>query len=239
MLSEDEISHKAASAALIFEGSAPWQRVLNELPLLDVYLAGGCLRDVLRGRVSGYHDLDFFIGGSAVEEALARLAHVGRWSQGPFGSPRWHPLPGEPLHCDVVPIKAFNNGLWPCEDILDVLNQFDFTVNAVAVSIRTREIFDPQNGRRDLARGIMRAVRFDYPDQPIAPGQSLTRLTVLWFRLLHYAAALDLSIEPVTLQWLQRHRHFSAQAEVFSSTFFPLHRRALEPVGIPSNLHIS
>jgi len=123
----------------------------------------------------------------------------------------------------VVPITRFFNGLWPCENITDVLNQFDFTANGVALDLRTGQFFDPQNGARDIGKRIMRAVRFDYPDQPIAPGIPLTRPEVVWFRILHYAEVLGLKIERATHQWLQANRCYEADAEQFVAPFFPLH----------------
>lgn len=119
-----------------------------------------------------------------------------------------------------MPIDRFFNGLWRCEDIVDALNQFDFTGNAIAVDLRTGAIFDPQNGRRDMARRILRGVRFDYPDEPIAPGQVLTRPVVLWFRLVYYARLLGLTIEPVTKAWLNAHRAFERWRGEYAATFF-------------------
>ena len=107
-----------------------------------------------------------------------------------------------------------------CENIVDALNQFDFTGNALAVDVRGDRLFDPQNGLRDMRQRLMRMVRFDYPDEPILPGNRLGRLTVLWFRILHYAAELDLAIEPVTRGWLVRHGSAERHLDVFSEDFF-------------------
>jgi hypothetical protein len=200
---------------------------------LDVYLAGGVVRDTIAGRAVGPKDFDFFIDGPTLSPALDWLRARGELSAGPFGSPRWYPEGPERIYCDIIPIKRFTNGLWPCEDIIDALNQFDFTGNAVALDLRTRRWFDPQNGCRDIRRGIVRAVRFDYPDEPIVPGHPLSRPAVHWYRLLHYAQVLGWQIEPVTLGWLRARRGYESLREVFASVFFEPHELAFQVLGGP------
>ncbi len=207
-----------------------WAAVSSHLPRLDVYLAGGSVRDILLGRAADLKDFDFFLGGEGVKEAIAALAQRGVVRSGPFGSPRWFLDEEKTVYCDVIPIESFFNGLWRCEDIVDVLNQFDFTANAVAVHLGTGCLHDPQNGRRDVARRLIRAVRFDYPEEPIGPAYQLTRPAIVWFRLLHYAACLGFTIEPVTLEWVIRQRAFLKQMNDFTATFFPLHPEALAPI---------
>ena len=43
-------------------------------------------------------------------------------------------------------ISRFYNGLWVCQNIVDVLNQFNFTGNAIAMDLRSKEFYDPMNG---------------------------------------------------------------------------------------------
>jgi hypothetical protein len=223
-MSAASINHQVLLRTL-FEagGGGLWKKLIEELPELDIYIAGGCVRDQLLGEKPNPKDIDIFVGGSGVEKALNDLASIGCLDYGPFGSPRWHPHPIGPFYYDVIPIDRFFNGLWRCEHITDVLNQFDFTANAVALDLRTGEFFDPQNGKRDILRKTMRAVRFDYPDEPITPQISLTRPEVVWFRILHYAAELDLTIEPVTLDWLRVNHRYEKDAFRFAGLFFPLH----------------
>lgn len=208
-------------------GSLALQRILEECPTVDLYLAGGAVRDSIARKPGDPRDYDFFLGGRDVDRALQILARYGHFSKGPFGSPRWFPQPDSSLYADVIPIERFRNGLWQCENIVDALNQFDFTANAVACDLRSGRTFDPQNGVRDITKRVIRAVRFDYPDECIAPGSSLTRLTVLWCRLLHYASVLGFSIEPVTLRWLQQNRPPSKDVESFEAAFQPMHPTAL------------
>src|SRR5438045_2217365 len=103
--------------------------LLEEHADLDAYLVGGVPRDVALGRVSDPKDFDFILRGPAVGAALDAMSRAGDVRLGPFGSPRWFPE-GAEIYCDVMPVDWFFNGLWRCEDIVDALNQFDFTGNA-------------------------------------------------------------------------------------------------------------
>ena len=196
------------------------EAAMSECAVVDVYLAGGALRDLLQSESRKPKDFDFFLGGARVEHFLERLTVDGSLRVGPFGSPRWYPHAAPDRYADIIPIAHFYNGLWKCEDIVDALNQFDFTANAIAIDLRSPRLFDPQHGLRDLQSGIVRAVRFDYPDEPISAEVSLTRLSVLWFRLIHYAQLLRFKIEPVTLRWLRGHSRFANDASSFTETFF-------------------
>jgi hypothetical protein len=204
--------------------------LLCDLPELDIYLVGGFLRDLVLD-LPHANDFDFLLGGDGLDAAYKILGLHGELSSGPFGSPRWYPFSDQHTYCDIVPIERFYNGLWRCEDIVDALNQFDFTGDALGMDVRSGAFFDPQNGLRDLSKRIMRAVRFDYPNEPIAAGHILTRPAVVWFRLLHYAAVKNLQIEPITLGWLRENRQFYESLNEFAKTFFPLDSRALDTLG--------
>lgn len=223
-----EIYKEALSILRLWIGFDTVREIMQVFPKTSIYLAGGAIRDIVLRRQQGLKDLDFFISGEEDDAALTLMGKYGSLRQGPFGSPRWFPGNEGKMYCDVIPIKRFFNGLWQCEDIIDVLNQFDFTGNAIALDLRTGQFYDPQNGHRDLVRRTMRAIRFDYPDEPIAIGHALTRNAVLWFRILHYTAVLNFTIEKVTLDWLRKHCDFLNQVSDFSQTFFPLHPQALE-----------
>lgn len=230
MTEKPEIFPQIVSLLRRSEVGSAWLQISSRFEQADVYLAGGSIRDVLLEREVSPNDFDFFLGGPAQGEILTHLAEIGEIHSGPFGSPRWFPSRGANLYCDVIPLGGFFNGLWRCEDILDVLNQFDFTANAVAVHLRTGVWHDPQNGRRDCSLQVMRAIRFDYPDEPINRSTKLTRPAVVWFRILHYAAALGFTIEPVTLEWIRRHSVYARQLDDFVETFFPLNPKALAQI---------
>jgi hypothetical protein len=213
-----------AGGPLLFE-------VQSGLAKLQMFVAGGFVRDTLiADRARSHSDVDLFLGGADVEAALAILATQGTLQTGPFGSPRWLPPDASEGYMDVIPIERFNNGLWKCDDITDALNQFDLTANAIAVDLRSGAVFDPQNGRRDIELGDLRCVRFDYPDEPIAPSQQITRLAVLWFRLLHYARILQFRVEPVTKRWLIENDRYGTWREEFERLFHPMPNGWQEPL---------
>lgn len=193
--------------------------VLNTFPRLEVYLAGGVIRNSVLGRSVRPNDFDLFLGGEGTADALNALGQLGRMTQGPFGSPRWYPS-DDSGYCDLIPISQFGNGLWTCEDIVDVLNQFDFTGNAIAIDLRTNDFYNPQNGVRHLQQRLLRAVRFDYPDEPILLGHPLSRPAVLWFRFIHYSSVLGLRLDDITRRWVEDRQEYKALRDLFAQFFF-------------------
>lgn len=219
---EDEV----VSVLSEWQGYRIFMEFLAEFQDLQVFLAGGVIRDVLLGRAVKPRDFDFFVPKKYVDLMLPNLQKNGQLEIGPFGSPRWCPRAEEP-YCDIVPIEQFDVGLGRCYNIIDVLKQFDFTGNAVAFDLRNRSFIDPLNGTCDLSSRVMRAVRFDYPAKPFAKGQILTCRAILWFRILHYATILKLDIEPRTRRWLRQNTDCRAEYELFSKLFLASETGAL------------
>lgn len=186
---------------------------------VDLYLAGGAVRNLIIGEQK-IKDYDFFVNSSDKKNVLEYLSKQGKVVFGPFGSPRWYPHGDTEIYCDLIWINEFYNGLWHCKDIVDVLNQFDFTANAVAVDIKSARVFNPENGLRDIENKTIRAVRFDYPNEPISESTSLNRLEVLWIRLLHYANKYNMKIEPITKAWIEDNYSFKKSIPKFEKLFF-------------------
>lgn len=200
--------------------------LMTDFPEIDVFLAGGALRDILSGTERPPKDFDFFIDGSDLDMVLQILGAQGAITFGPFGSPRWFPSKLDTSYADIMHVKHFYNGLSQCNNMLDVLHQFDFTANAIAIDLKTRLFIDPLNGTWDIQRRIMRGVRFDYPDEPISPRHPISRLSVLWFRLLHYSALCEMDIEPITMSWLIKNRVYKRDLAYFTKIFFSPDPRA-------------
>lgn len=211
-----------------WEGYPVLAEVMQRFDELRLYVAGGAVRNVLMGFTTAPKDFDFFLQGASISSAIDYIGHYGRLQMTPYGSPRWYSAENAKQYVDLIPIADFAPGLWPCENIIDVLNQFDFTANAVAYDLRTGELFDPQNGVRDTERRLMKMVRFDYPDGPYIPSASLERKTVLWFRIVHYASVLGYKFEPLTRKWVCEHQGYEVQRDEFTRIFFPPELRALE-----------
>ena len=209
----------AAQALDAWAGSPGLTTAMRSLPAMPVHLAGGAVRDALRGS-SRAKDFDIFVTGDDFEWFVDRLAQYGTLAYGPFGSPRWYPG-NNATYADIISVNRFENGVDRCINIDDALRQFDFTANAVAIDLRTFALHNPIGGLHDAQNSIMRCVRFDYPDEPIAPGELLTRNEVLWLRLVHYSNILGLTLEPNTRRWVERHASYERAAPIFAERFFP------------------
>ncbi|RME87098.1 MAG: HD domain-containing protein [Anaerolineae bacterium] len=154
-------------------------------PDQPLYLVGGALRDALQGRLT--HDLDFVVpqGG---RRAARRVADALKAA--------FYPLDDERDIGRVVVTRADGG-----RDVLDFaafrgpdleadLRGRDFTVNALAMDLRSGEIFDPLGGAADLREKRLRAC------SPSALREDPVRV----LRAVRHAAALNLHILPETRQ---------------------------------------
>jgi hypothetical protein len=220
------VSQRVLDAFRTWSGYSAVAQLLDDSPKLEVYVAGGVVRNLVLDPRARVKDFDLFFAGPEVKRAFDRLAQIGRTTRGVYGNIHWYPSPDEPVRGDLIPVSNFH-WIWPAVIMREALEQFDFTANAIAVDLRTGAVLDPLHGLTDLQLRIMRATRFDWPDEPITPGHVLRRPVCLWYRILHYAAALDLHIEPVTMRWLLAHRHFRSFREAFTREFKKPHPNAI------------
>lgn len=184
------------------------------------FIAGGSVRDMILNRFDDLKDVDLFIHQSFESQIMDVISKVGKYERNPFGSLRWFPDELLPFYYDIIIIEKFNNGLWKCEHINDVLNQFDITANAVSFDLKTKEFYNPNNGLLHVKRKELRAVRFDYPEENISDKISLSRNTVLWFRYTYYARKLDFKIDVLTQQWIESNAYRQDEKNVFKKYFF-------------------
>lgn len=166
-------------------------------PRARVYAVGGTVRDALLG--TSTKDADIVIAGLAAPTLKKHLAKLGKveFVGARFGVFKVFPK-GVSFHLDVAlprTERARNTGgkrdftftpnaKLPIEDDL---SRRDFTVNAMAFDLRTRELVDPFGGQRDLQKKILRAV--GKPDLRFK--EDYSRL----LRLLRFSAQLGFSIE--------------------------------------------
>jgi len=151
------------------------------------YLVGGAVRDrLLRRRIT---DVDLAVRSG--EEALARrLSALGFGSAFPL-SPPDSPFPVWRVASPrgTVDVARFESGGTIRED----LARRDFTVNAMARAAGSPRVIDPFGGRRDLRRGVIRAIsERNLRDDP---------LRVL--RAYRIAAARGWQIDRRTRGWLE------------------------------------
>lgn len=149
----------------------------------EIYLVGGYVRDLLRGRVS--RDKDFVIRGDA--EEIARQA--ARKFNGRFI------LLKEDLTCRIVlKDKSIIDINYLNEPIEDDLRRRDFTLNAIAWSPDTG-ILDPCNGIDDIGRKSIRVVDPEnLKDDPLRV-----------IRAYRLSAGLGFKITPETRKDLKRY----------------------------------
>jgi poly(A) polymerase len=153
---------------------------------VQMYLVGGCLRDLVMGRP--VHDYDFALSG-AEEELPLEFADRSRgsffWLDRERRQSRVVIGRGEDaVTCDFAPIRG--NG------IQDDLAQRDFTINALAMPVSKEPggLLDPMQGMRDIPAGMVRACRAgSFDDDPL-------RL----MRAVRFAATLGFSIDAETWQ---------------------------------------
>lgn len=195
-------------------------QLINSLPANNFFLSGGALRDVLAGNNFSIKDIDIFLTQTGFEKINDFLLQNGQLTTNQFGSYRWFPGDSDKFYYDVIIIQRFHNGLWPCRNITDVLNQFDITANAVAIDLATGEVHNPQNGLDDIQKRILRAVRFDFPEIPVSNDIPISRISVLWFRYNYYARWLGFEMEPLTRKWIDENSFRAADLDKFKTHFF-------------------
>ena len=175
---------------------------------LALFAVGGVVRDLLRTPEGGatLGDLDLAVEGDPAPllDDLARGAALPPTRHDRFGTAMlWiGPAPAGPVRSGSVRIDLARTrreryprpGALPVvapATIEDDLARRDFSVNAMALGIRGGQrgaLLDPFGGRRDLARGLIRALHERcFRDDP-------TRL----IRACRYAARLDARLAPGT-----------------------------------------
>ncbi len=189
--------------------------LFEKLPQARVYLVGGAVRDALLGIIKK-KDFDIVVqgvDGKTLEVLLSTLGRVDLVGK-TFGVFKFVPTSSNSTEAIDIALPrrdhAYGTGGYkevdvqsdPQLPIEDDLKRRDFTINAMAVEIRShRPLFeghlvDPFNGFNDLRDRILRtvgtpAIRFQ---------EDYSRL----LRALRFTCQLHLSIEPVTWKALQQ-----------------------------------
>ncbi|MGD0279888.1 MAG: CCA tRNA nucleotidyltransferase [Smithella sp.] len=194
--------------------------IISEYDNLDIYIAGGCIRDLIINEHRKIHDFDLFINGSEllIEKFLARLCSVGKLTNGPFGAPRLYFK--DTIYWDIVPFYKFVVSNHEIRDINDLLMNFDFTANAIALDIKTRNLINPLNGIKDIESKILRATHFNFPEKNVSDNIKLSTLSVFWFRLVHYQSYLNFKFDNRTMDWIILNKYRINDIELFKKHFF-------------------
>jgi poly(A) polymerase len=173
---------------------------------VPAYIVGGYVRDRLLARPS--KDLDVVCIGSGVDLAenvayeLQPIPRVTVFRR--FGTAM---LKHGDLEIEFVGARkesyrhdsrkpAIEEG-----SLEDDQNRRDFTINALAVSLKDEDfgrIIDPFNGLGDLESKIIRT--------PLEPGKTFSDDPLRMMRAIRFACQLDFSIEPTTLQAIGKYK---------------------------------
>ncbi len=179
-------------AAALAQAYPELEAVREQLARERVYLVGGAVRDLLLGR--GRADIDLVIEGDAAQFAARFGARVRTHER--FATAVVELQEGR------IDIATARTELYPKPGALPVvkpsnlsedLARRDFTINAMAILLGTNPcLIDPQDGRSDLAAGLLRVLHpGSFSDDPSRA-----------LRAARYAARFGFSLEPETARWL-------------------------------------
>jgi tRNA nucleotidyltransferase (CCA-adding enzyme) len=178
------------SLAEALQGAYPELDALRGTPGDPVYLVGGAVRDLLLGR--GRADIDIVVEGEpaalAADLGAETLAEHERFTTAKVEL-EGHELDIARARSEAYPHPGALPVVSPASDIEADLARRDFTINAMAVSLRGKaELIDAHGGLADLERGLLRVLhRGSFADDP-------TRA----IRAARYAARFDFDLESET-----------------------------------------
>jgi poly(A) polymerase len=178
-----------------------------DLLKLDAYIVGGYVRDLLLDRPS--KDIDFVCVGSGIEWAekvvslLPYEAHVTVFKT--YGTAQIKTQEWELEFVGARKESYRENSRNPIvEDgsLQDDQNRRDFTINALAISLKKTslgELVDPFEGLKDLKNKIIRT--------PLEPSITFSDDPLRMMRAVRFATQLNFDIEADTFEALSSNKH--------------------------------
>ncbi len=199
--------------AAVFVESEPrltWTSLLADVhPEAEVYLVGGTVRDVLLGHTP--NDIDLVVrnlDAKTLERFLSQQGAV-RFVGERFGTFKFTPhgcRSRQPIDIALPRTEAIGQrhssgrrDLKITSDHLtsigEDLSRRDFTINAIAYNLQSREIIDPFFGIQDLDRNIIRCV--------LNPHERFFEDATRMLRALRFASQLGFAIEGETWEAIE------------------------------------
>ncbi len=164
---------------------------------VPIFLVGGAVRDALLGRPT--HDYDFAVDGLAMDLAR-KMANALGGAYVPLDEERdtaravVRDEAGQRLYLDFARLRG--------PDIQADLTGRDFTINAIAVDLRTGQVLDPLDGQADLSKKLVRATTpHTFREDPV-------RL----LRAVRMVADLGFELDPSTARQAQQDAPLLAQS---------------------------
>ncbi len=182
------------------------QDFFKEFPESNIYLVGGMVRDAALGLKKMAKDFDFVVNKIKLDDLIRFLEQRGKVDLvgRNFGVLKFTPKDSDlPEAIDIaLPRKESAGGSGGYRDfdvqsdpnlkVEEDLSRRDFTVNALALEIKSGKIIDPFKGLPDLAKGELKAV--------LNPQERFTEDYSRMLRALRFAAKFNFKIEDKTWQ---------------------------------------
>jgi poly(A) polymerase len=163
----------------------------------SIALVGGSVRDALLGGLAEKDDVDF--ATSARPDEIERC--LRGWADATWDIGRDFGTIGARVGDRVLEITTYRADAYdrtsrkPAvtfgDDLVGDLSRRDFTVNAMALDLGSREFVDPFGGQLDLAAGVLRT--------PATPEESFSDDPLRMMRAARFAAQLGLTVDPAVL----------------------------------------
>jgi putative nucleotidyltransferase with HDIG domain len=154
-------------------------KVRDTLPEQEIYLVGGAVRDMLLNRAS--HDLDFALPSNGI--ALAR--RVANALDADFMVLDEKRDTGRVIVTESDGTRTFLDfATYRGKGLDEDLRARDFTINAIALDLRTRTLLDPLNGASDLrARSIRACSPTSIADDPVRILRAVRQAAAFQFKI--------------------------------------------------------
>ncbi len=208
----------------------------NELKKMDnifqkngfnAYLVGGAVRDIIRGKKAA----DWDIATDATPEQVISIFNKVIPTGIAHGTVTVIFM-GQ--HIEVTTFRSeegYSDGRHPDTvtfgtDLTVDLSRRDFTMNAIAISLRDGKIFDPFDGRTDISKGIIRTVR--------NPHQRFDEDGLRPIRAIRFASQLGFEIEEETFKAIPSamNRIISISIERFRDEFVKIMSSDVPSIGL-------
>jgi len=172
-----------------------------------IYEVGGAVRDKYISPILPDKDKDYLITGIPLDELCSLLSGFGKVDLvgKSFGVIKFLPFKkfnGEHVFDVALPRKEYSTGQGHKDfkveydhnlRVEDDLSRRDFTINAMAEDLSTKELVDPLNGRKDIKRRLIRITNLNsFRDDPLR-----------MLRGVQFAARFEFELEKNTLKSLQ------------------------------------